>query len=65
MRQLSDLLISNEGLCGREERQEMVSGAHKEGDLWEDTLLDLNWVNGIGIYEKIKSHQVNALVASD
>jgi len=38
----------------------MVFGGQKEGDLWDDTLLNLNGLNGIAIFEEIKSQQLNA-----
>lgn len=43
----------------------MVFAAHKEGDLWVDTLLNLNGLNGRGIFDQIKSHQLNSVVACD
>ena len=41
----------------------MVFAAQKEGDLRVDALLNLYGLNGRGIFDKIKSHQLYAVVA--
>ena len=43
----------------------MTSATHKKRYLWLDILQNWNELNGIGLFDEIKSYQLNTLLASD
>jgi hypothetical protein len=43
----------------------MASAAHKIRYLWLDILQNWNELNGIGLFDEIKSYQLNTLLARD